>query len=81
MRLTRPKAPLATLVLLGLLAPRPGHAEGSGDLQTTQDLESRTTLYVDILDASVETITWTGASTITVISAITATTPSSNMPP
>ncbi len=66
MRLTRPSAPLSTLLLLGLMAPSLSHAEGSGDLQTTQDLESRTTLYVDILDASVETITWTGASTITV---------------
>ncbi|MFT5586913.1 MAG: hypothetical protein ACI9VR_004516 [Cognaticolwellia sp.] len=60
-------APCKTLTLLTLLlAPSLALAEGTSELGVYQALRSGTVLQVDILDSSVESMTWTGTGSVTV---------------
>ena len=51
-----------------LLLPSPVAAEGSAELGGNQPVEYTTVMFVDILDYSVETVTWTGRGTAVVTS-------------
>ena len=53
------------LLFIGLPAAA-AHADGTAQLGTSQALRAGTTLYVDILDPSVEAIQWTGNGTVTI---------------
>ncbi len=54
------------LALSSLLAPLVAHAEGTASLDSTQAVQSGTALYVDIVDSSVETISWDGIGVVDV---------------
>ncbi|MFT4979095.1 MAG: hypothetical protein ACI8S6_005005, partial [Myxococcota bacterium] len=45
-------------------APAVAHAEGSDTIDVNQPLESSTTIYVDIMDYTVETVEWNGYGAI-----------------
>lgn len=54
---------LATeILLLGLATP--AYAEGTAELNTTQALRAGTVLYLDIIDADLESIAWQGSGTL-----------------
>lgn len=55
-----------TLLALMLTFPSVCLAEGTAELGVYQALRSGTVMNVDILDSSVETITWTGTGSVTV---------------
>ncbi|MCK6524154.1 thrombospondin type 3 repeat-containing protein, partial [Myxococcota bacterium] len=55
------------MLLLALtLAAGQAHAEGTTQLGARQNLQTETTAYVDIVDASTERIKWVGTGTMTV---------------
>ncbi len=60
------QALVRSLSALLLLAPQIARAEGTATLSNSQALRANTALYVDILDADTETITWTGTGSVEV---------------
>ncbi|MCK6549107.1 tandem-95 repeat protein, partial [Myxococcota bacterium] len=60
------RALVSALALVLCTVPRPAHAEGTAQLTTNSDMVNDTVLYVDIVDASVERIRWTGSGQINV---------------
>lgn len=56
------------VLFLSILVLLPGRvlAEGAAQLGTSQALQSNTTMYVDILDPSTESIYWNGQGNLTV---------------
>ncbi len=52
--------------ILSFLVTSTAYAEGTAELGTSQALQAATTLYVDILDSSVETFTWSGLGSVVV---------------
>ena len=62
--MTHPKS--LTLLTLLLMAPNLALAEGTTELGVYQALRSGTVVQVDILDSTVESITWTGTGSVTV---------------
>ncbi len=53
-------------LLVVLLAPSLARAEGSAEWGEEHALEAMTAIYVDVLDAGLESIQWTGTGTLTV---------------
>jgi hypothetical protein len=56
---------LLSALLIGSV-PLVAKAEGTAQLGTTQALRANTTMYVDILDTSVEGIKWVGSGSVTI---------------
>ena len=54
------------LTAILLLAPSRGSAEGMAQTGTKQELDASTVVFVDILDPSTETVTWSGDGSIDV---------------